>query len=367
MRRIGIASRVHGINYGANLQAVALQKVIEELGTEVEYIDFEVTTSSVGFKRILSWGFGIIRLFLGYQIRLKRTNAFRLNYLHFSPHFSEIHELSAQVGRYDLLLAGSDQIWNPRYYRQSCGLYLLTFSNEISKASYASSFGIISLSDRLQSIYAEQLQKFKFLSVREKSGLEILKKMGLNAEVNLDPTLLLNEKQWKALFNISTPIISGEYICCYVMSGADKLNQYVIYQAELLQKQIGNIKVVVLGEKEYKGFFSSHIYIRTAGPIEFLNYIAHAKYVLTSSFHGTCFSVIFKKDFFSILSKENKFNSRIEDLLILLALQHRIYYCEERKTIVNETLHCDYSIAVYLLEKERNKSLKYLTSLIRSL
>lgn len=362
MKYIGIVSRIHGINYGANLQAIALQKAIESIGGKVEYINYVVEVPSKGLKRILSWGYGLVRQFLGFRKRLERTNIFRDAYLNLSPELDS-KNIRSYARRYDLLLAGSDQIWNPRYFFSSNGLYLLSFGNDCPKASYSSSFGVTSLPVNLKNCYREELRKFQKLSVREGVGTQILEQMGIrNAEVHIDPTLLLDSEQWKTFFD-REPIVRVPYICCYVMSGATALNNYILRQAEVLQKKIkGCPQIIILGEKEYKGFFSKHVYVRTAGPKEFLNYIYNAQYVLTSSFHGTCFSILFKKNFFSILSKENKFNSRIEHLLGVLLLKNCIHYQEDNIDI--EDSICDYSVAYRILGDERNRSMEFLRDIV---
>ena len=146
------------------------------------------------------------------------------------------------------------------------------------------------------------------------------------------------------------------------MTGADDLNKFIISKARELQKQLsGNEQIIIFGEKEYKGIGAKEIYVRTAGPAEFLNYIFNAKYVLTSSFHGTCFSLIFNKQFFSILSCKNKFNSRIENLLKKVHQERRIIYMENNHDF--ELLEVDYSTVNKILEQERLLSMDYLKQL----
>ena len=360
MEQIGIVSRVHGINYGANLQALALQLIIQRLGANAEYINYEVVVPAGSYKKqILSWGYGIVRYFLGFHKRLLCTTSFRKSYLNLSPPLLDREALQSYCSRYDILMAGSDQIWNPRYYPLSSGLYLLSFINGGRKVSYASSFGVTVLPDNLQSIYKNELESFESVSVREYESVSLLEKIGVrNVQSHIDPTLLLIADEWKHYFKIE-PIVKCPYICCYVMSGANELNRYILSKARELQKSLPVYhKIVVLGEKEYKGLCSRETFVRTAGPAEFLNYIFNARYVLTSSFHGTCFSVIFRKNFFTILSTNNKFNSRMESLLKLLSLDKRIYYQEKDRLL--DTSICSFETAAKILEDERKKSLEYL-------
>lgn len=364
MKKIGIVSRIHGINYGANLQAVALQNVLQELGVSAEYINFEVAIPPANcIRQILSWGYSVARRFLGFRKRIQRTENFQKLYLNLSPVLLDRKALQEYSQCYDVLMAGSDQIWNPRYYPLSAGLYLLSFRNNCLKISYASSFGIKTFPDNLKQIYKKQLKKFKAVSVREKDGACILEEMGMKAiQTHIDPTLLMDAEQWRGYFE-NSPLIQGDYICCYVMSGADKLNDYILLKAKELQGMLpSHPRIVVLGEKEYKGLFSSIIFIRTAGPAEYLNYMYYAQYVLTSSFHGTCFSIIFRKNFYSILSAKNKFNSRIENLLNLFSLENRMYYQEEDRNLDATTI--SFESVSKIIADERNRSLEYLKQIL---
>lgn len=366
MKRIGIVSRVHGINYGAILQAVALQEVLERHeSVYAEYINFEVEVPQHGLHKLLSWSYSKIRLLLGFRQRIVRTNLFLKRYLHLSKKIYNYDELIKQMSTYNILMAGSDQIWNPRYYPLSNGLYLLNCSNNnIPKVSYASSFGVRELSASMKKAYQKALRDFLFLSVREQHGEQIIQDMNIhNVRTDIDPTLLLSSDEWAKHFN-KIPVEKRPFICCYVMNGAEELNKYIVSQAEELQsRQKEKPIIIILGDKEYKGFFSNHKYIRTAGPCEFLNYLYYAQYVLTSSFHGTCFSIIFKKNFYTILDKSNEFNSRMENLLTSLQLNDRIMYKQDYALKIKPNV-IDYQKVYFLLQKEQTKSLTYLNMII---
>ena len=362
MKRIGIVSRIHGVNYGANLQAVALQKILSEYEAYAEYINWNVEIPLKGIHKIKSKVYATLRLFFGFKQRLHNTSAFQCRYLKMSKPLTNQEELEALIKTYDVLLSGSDQIWNPRYLPLSEDFYLLPFHTEKLRFSYASSFGVDTISKDLQSKYYKYLSRFKIVSVREISGQRILSNIGISSRVDIDPTLLLQENDWYSFFNRKS-IISGDYICCYVMNGASELNDYIIKQAEAMQRLMnGKPKIVILGEKEYRGWFSKHIYIPMAGPSEFLNILYNSCFVLTSSFHGTCFSIIFKKNFYSILERKNKFNSRIVDLLNQLKLDDRILYKEHSQDINNDEIN--YHRVYANLEQLRVKSLEYIKEIV---
>lgn len=315
-----------------------------------------------GAKRILSWGYGILRELLGYRKRRKLTAEFR-SHINMTPPLHDVRELNKVADDFDILMSGSDQIWNPRYYASSRGLYLLEFSNRRPKVSYASSFGVNELSEQYEKCCAKALADYAMLSVREQTAAGMLSSIGFEAKVHIDPTFLLNSDEWKT-YAMPIPHYEQGYICCYVMSGATKLNHYILVQANKLALQMHpRPEIIVLGEKEYHGLLSSHKYVRTAGPREFLSYMAGARLVLTSSFHGTCFSINFRKNFLSVLQRSNPFNSRITDLLARLGLQAQVAYmedgsCELQQT---ETAYDESCLSEAVTEaKDYLKSLHYL-------
>lgn len=362
MKKIGIVSRIHGVNYGASLQAVALQTVLSQHGAIVEYINRKVEIQLSAIHKIKSNVYGIVRLLLGFKKRLHNTLSFQDKYLNKSKIVNSQKEIESLVRTYDILLSGSDQIWNPRYLTLSDNFYLLPYYIEKAHFSYASSFGVDTIPNELKNIYYKHLSVFKTISVRETTGQRILSEIGVSSRVDIDPTLLLREDEWLQFFK-KEPIISGKYICCYVMNGASNLNNYIIKQAEIMQRLLGSAtKIVILGEKEYKGWFSKHTYIPTAGPSEFLNILYNSCFVLTSSFHGTCFSVIFKKNFYSILAKKNILNSRIVDLLSQLKLDDRIIYDNGCRQVKNDVIN--YHASDIILENMRTASLLYVKEII---
>lgn len=360
MIKIGIVSRTKCINYGANLQAIALQEILLRLGYEPEYIDYTVSVQVHGAKKILSFGYNIVKRFLGYATREKRTKRF-WSEINFSQTISDKEEFKKICQEYDVLLCGSDQIWNPRYYRVSNGAYLFEGIENI-KVSYASSFGVKKISGWYSEIVKRSLSAFKRVSCREDEGIHILRSLNINAVRNIDPTLLLTGDDWSTKFP-PQKIIEGDYICCYVMPGADTLNKVIYRLAERYVSEIAPLcKIVVLGEKEYKGWFSKRINYRHAGPVEFLNIMKNAVFIFTSSFHGTCFSIIFRKNFHSVIEDNNQFNSRITNLLDTLNLQNRIIHSEK-----TESDHlfkdCDYRNIDKLLFKEKENSINYLKNI----
>lgn len=361
-KNIGIISLVGTINYGAILQALALQVYLEKLGTNAEYFNFKVRQQLKPDRLILSLGFSIVRVFFGYLKRLHKTSLFRSNYLHLTPELHNRAELAKQSDKFDLLMVGSDQVWNPLFLQNSEGAYVLDFNNNLAKVSYASSFGVRKIRRTEEKIFRESLINFKSLSVREEEGVKILRSLGLNSQCCIDPTFLLTKQDWLNYFP-TVPLFKGRYVCCYVMNGAEKLNKQIIRMAKKLQHQMGDdVSFYILGEKEYKKIYYGKSLVTTAGPSEFLNILYNAEFVLTSSFHGTCFCLNFQKNFYSILSKSNPFNSRIENLLLQVGLGQQIIYVEDMKSV--RPVPIEYESPITLLNDYRNESISYLKRVI---
>lgn len=215
---------------------------------------------------------------------------------------------------YDTFIVGSDQIWN--YNITNDWNYYLSFvENPNVKCSYSASFGNISVIDNYYSIIKEYLNDFKFLSVREKSGVNIINnKFGLNCRNVVDPTFLLNESDWNLLIKNN---IKEDYILLYVLHEND------CYKIADRIKKLTGLKVYVISQSIRKKIDGK--YFRNAGPIEFLTLIKNCKYIITDSFHGTAFGIIFKKNLKVVLKNENKhLNDRLISIIDLFAIENCI-------------------------------------------
>ena len=346
--RIGIITICKVNNYGAELQAFATQKKLEQMGFEAEIIDyiyyknwkFKDTPKSAPFivlslkEKIMYW---IKYRFINRLVEtilptISQSNRKRRkNYLDFfklekfSPSYYSMDELYANYPKYDVYVVGSDQVWNPSA-SSSIEPYFLTFApKESKKISYASSFGVSEINPALQNRYRELLNNIDFISVREKSGVDLVQQLtGKMAKQVVDPTLLLNKEQW-APFMKSIESIAPKYILIYELLPSDDLVKLAQKIACKLQIPIYCLCKRGYAIKHYPG--SSNLV--EAGPSEFIWLIAHATYVITNSFHGTAFSINFGTPFYCVLNKQRKNNSRMTSLLDSLALENRIVYEDE--------------------------------------
>ena len=362
MKRIGIITFHRADNYGAVLQSYALQKLFEQRGENVQVIDYRceeieknygcIEFPKIGYniiawiKRILYWRYSRELI----EKKTKRFDKFRKDYLKLTEPLKS-HEDRMLVGeRFDLIVTGSDQVWNPNITNGVDEWYFFNDDNMNTHpklASYAASLGNTDDFDKWFKQIRSILLGYDSISVRERSAYLYLKEKlpEKNITVNLDPTLVIAPEVWYGITN-SKRIIKERYIFYYDAAQNDT--------AKVLAEQIANklgLKIVHYNSTMYRT--PGTIYAVDSGPIEFLNYIRHAEMVVTSSFHGTVFSLIFKKQFLAVAHP--KLGGRIKDLLIQLGLENHIYVAEQEKSI--ELLKpIDYNITQERLNKIRLES-----------
>jgi len=330
MKQIGIVGFFSSDNYGAILQAVALQRKIEEIGYQATYLNYFPPAPVGRLKKLTSALYYYVRLLFGYSRRKQRTDAFRKKFLETTRRLATYEDASRVANDFDLFIAGSDQIWNPRWLEVSHGYYLLNFVGNKPRFSYASSFGVENIPEKYRSVYKDALEKFLFISIREGSGVRILENMGIRGAKNvLDPTFLLSREEWSTFF-APEPLIKEPYILCHVMYGDNKGARHITRIARKMREKMKRYyRIVIVGDKEHKRLIPGYQVIYDAGPSEYLNLVTHAEYIITNSYHGTCFAINFNRRFFSVLNRNNPFNIRITDLLTMLDLENRVLFTDQ--------------------------------------
>lgn len=354
MKNIALVSFYLSENYGAVLQAFALHKALDDLGSSPVYLEYTKKNRLRGFALFKNRLNNIARFFFGYKLRDQRFRAFVEENI---PHCDH------QKAEFDSYIIGSDQVWHPDYLQDSDGFFFLPFVKSKPIYSYASSFGVSAIPADKNEYYKINLDRLSKIGVRESSGLQILNGLGMTGFLNLDPTLLLDEQRWTPY--IAPRIEPHPYIFCYILQGDYEVAHYVNKMAKSLRKALGNKhKIVVMGDKEFKSIIPGYNLVCDAGPGEYLSYIKHADYIITSSFHGTCFSVNFNKPLKIVLRRSNKVNSRIIDLLSLVGLSHIVSYTDESVMSASFPV-IDYDDANLRLKEQRAQSIEYLQSIIR--
>ena len=328
MRTIGIIT-IHKINnYGSVLQAYALQKVCEEMGYKVEIIDYNFPNQAHAGNRYathqdtqpteprwikLLYAFELMRQHKGIQAFVKRFH-------HLSERqYDSPEALMNDAPRYDVYITGSDQLWNPRYCNGDPAFMLHFAPDDALKISYAASVGTNAIPEDLKPLYKELLSRYAHISVRENSGVDVVKAVsGKDSTVVLDPTLLLNKDHWNTVATCKRQF-KKKYILCYFLNYTFNAFPYVDKLAQYMQMQTGYELVRVARPPQYLGIPHTHYRIG-ASPEDFLALVRDAEMVLTTSFHGTAFAVNYGKPVFTVVKDKESSDSRQVSLMHNLGL-----------------------------------------------
>lgn len=350
--RIGILTFCNAYNLGGALQAFSLQKVMEEMEHDTELIDYRcpaidkmhmpkpVFSGSISLKSrlynlIYNIVFGVRRIrYKGFFRRTKRSEKYTKD------------TISESNGRYDLFVSGSDQVFNFRLTGYD-STYYLDFVSSGKKISYAASMGVFLPEKRDE--YYKYLQSIDYLSVREKSTADLINiEYGINAKVMPDPVFLHSKEEWMGLLGIREKKQHHKYVLVYSL--IENKDLYLIANSVAIEN---NLKIIVI-TKALKPLGKADKFLRNTGPKEFISLIMNADYVVTNSFHGTAFSIIFKKQFTVLIPPVA--SERIDDLLVSLNLKQR----ETVSYLDYDRQYIDYSQIDEKLLMMKNNGIEYL-------
>lgn len=319
--KVGIITKI-GKNYGAVLQAYALKQKLCNMGVDAHVIKYTPTNSQKSYKVFrYPWRFAgtieNLKAALHYGDHKKSSEKFydfRETYYDFIGDYCNDQEIENDPPQCDIYIAGSDQVWNPHnsFDRAYYCMFAKKYPNS-KLASYAASIGLSKIPDKYIEEFHSRIKRFDYISVREKQAINILDQMGINAKIAPDPTLLLSKQEWQS---ISIKPIEEPYILCYFVSFPRGIEKVV----DQVKRKFG-YKVINLMLSEDSSKIGD-IKIRNAGPREFLGLFENASFVITSSFHGTVFSLINRKPFVVTLYKST--SSRVTHLLETYNLTDRI-------------------------------------------
>lgn len=329
----------HVYNYGATLQAYALQKHLTSMGYDYEIINYipwyhnrycfwsvnrfsshyNLINRNIPLKLLWCLKYNLPNILREYK-RKKAFDKFDSKYLNISKtKYSSIEELRKSPPQADVYICGSDQIWNQNATNGIEKAYYLDFGDtDTYRMSYAPSFGSDSLPDNKAEI-AKLLHNIDTLSVREKSGKEILNELGFpDTEVVVDPAFLLDKTQWKDL-SVNAKAIKrpSKYILLYNFKDNNKIRDFISKLKETL-------KIPIVCIHGYDNITYADITVKDAGPSEFINLIEHAEAVVSDSFHATVFSIIFNREFYTFSLNGQNNTARMKNLLETLGITKRL-------------------------------------------
>lgn len=373
MEKIGIVTSARELNYGAILQAYALQRIISEFGFDSKLLWWSNQRNSHRDIRIRK----LFAMFVTYVKNPGIMNNSVKAYGHtfeksmtqnsielfekFENEFLNIEFLTyGQMKRFAFsedcraVIAGSDQIWNS-YAIYVDPFYYLQFSPKSKRIAYAPSLGKNDIPSYNKQKMKRYINGINRLSVREETGRTLLSEItDKKLEVVLDPSLLLDSNIWKTIE--SKMNIPKEYILLYF------LDQPNIECVKEITEKYGLPVLALPYEIPLFNGIENIRYI-DAGPAEFLSLVDNASLVLTDSFHGTAFSINYNKTFLTFdrqYGKNQSQASRILDLLRTFELTHHFISGDFN----SQSIEIDYKPVNNKLEQLREKSMKYLKDAI---
>ena len=342
--KVAILTFIRAYNHGAVLQCYALHKKLRDLGIDNEVLDYNPTyfRKVYNLEHISKWrwfpGSYVERTpkFIHMKWRLRKRNRNFGSFIQTNIRLSKKQFLSPeQINQgelsYQAYLVGSDQVWHPTM-TEGDPVFFADFpaAQKARKLSYAASFGVSEIPDEFRDEYIRRLQGWESYSVREESGAKILSDLlGIQSSQCCDPTLLLEKRDWEIV--MKKPKSKAPYILIYYVSACKKL----IEKAKQLAAETGCKLVALTSAGSYEqlmGTYEKEHSIQcqnTAGPDEFLGLFSNAEYVLTDSFHGTVFSLMFHRPFLTLTDQGWAKNNRASDLLEYLELEDRILEHEQ--------------------------------------
>lgn len=382
--KVALAICYYYPNYGSMLQAYATQEAVKKLGcdyitlhinmpinympqSKAKYYFHKLTNPEIikthwrqyqGRQKLKKYP----EIKKGIETRNKCFKEFSQTRFKLTDLLPTKQSLTEYVKNQDCVLVGSDQLWSPANVEHD--YYTLGFvPDNVKKISYATSIGTRNIPKYQIDTYKHFLSRFSSISVREKSAVDIIKKMGFDSELVLDPTLLFTGEEWLSIQQ-KEPIVKEPYVLCYLL-GTTKWHRSMI--SKIAEKY--GCKIVALQQldefnEDDVNFGDDQRY--DVGPAEFINLIRNAQIVCTDSFHGTCFSILNHKQFFTMNrfsdSEKLSTNTRIDSLLGQLRLNERRIndYSSGLARLSSEDLPIDYSSVDEKLMTLRESSFDYL-------
>lgn len=354
---LGIITFHRALNYGAVLQAYALQHFLTEIDIDSKIIDYRCEEIEYFYKPIKANPIKNIKKFLKeccfYTCNKNKRKKF-MNFLNknllLTKKIDTEESLLNLNALFDCFITGSDQVWNNRWTGLD-GAFFLNFAESKKKNSYAASFGFSSVPQECEKKYREYLSDFNFLSVRELDGVGIVENLtGKSAVVSIDPTCLISREEWISVAKLPK---EKDYVLLYLL----EQSSYLEGIAKELAARKG-IKVITIADgfkrkrdiKKY-GFL---------GPDEFLGLFHNARYIVTNSFHGLMFSVIFRKEFYiSYQQYSGAPNSRLRNFIVNYHLEGRVL--SENQPLFEAKI--DYDEIESMIKSSKEYSKKYFYTL----
>lgn len=352
-------------NYGSLLQSFATVTAVEKMGHDCRIIDY-VRADEIGLKALLaqlrqkpSYNNNIIKRLAYILIRYPDEKWAELKFKQMRKHYlkmtqscrcsSDLQRLNA-----DVYMTGSDQVWGPVAGADFDGAYFLDFTIDSTKrVAYSASIGRTELPNNVLGKYNEMLLRYDNIAVRENTAVEMLSQLGIyNVNQVLDPVFLLSVEEWNIIIRRER---KNDYVLVYQIHNDSKLNDYAIRFADKCGMPL--MRVSPFMRQIGRGGRLIHL----PDISEFLSLIKGCSYLITDSFHGTAFGLIFNRQFVEVLPN-NKTGSRNQSILELVGLTDRILKSHDDYSFIQNRI--DYNKVNDVLNMEREKSLNILKNML---
>lgn len=343
--KIGILTITPNIGYGGIMQAYALQTILKKLGNEIEIINYR---HKIGYKTkakfflksvykvFIKGEFAKFSLNDDYLYRAQKVSKFHQKYLNLSELVKTSKEFRCLANRkYDCIIVGSDQVWRPQYVVNIYDYYLDGIRKGVYKMSYAASFGVNEwqYSKEQTRRCTKLLKEFGYISVRERSGIKLIAdnlSENFKADWDLDPTLLIYQNDYASL--IQNVPKNKNTLFTYILDPTFDKSQVV----NKISKEL-NLGINEFNTRAENGM-GVELKLRVAPPVEtWISGFRDADFIVTDSFHGMVFSIIFNKPFVVYINP-NRGTERFTSLLSMLGLLDRMITCS---TELNQSLLSD--------------------------
>lgn len=367
-KKIGIITMHRVINAGSALQAYALYHAVCKLGYYCEIIDYQYPNQYHQQSRpsipFLKRFWPRLKYFILYRSRTQHTRFkdFQSQAWVSSPYYPTKDSIFENPPKYDLCITGSDQVWNPRCMKGD-PTFFCAFSPDTPRIAYASSFAQSGIPKELQSHYKQHLSKFQAIGIRESSGAKLINDLiGKKVEVVCDPTLLLTASDYRPFIKQAHTYTKKRYLLAYILDYA--FNPYPTIQQVIkrISKEQG-LEVIYLMANTINNYKIGKS-ITSAGPNEFLKLFSEASYIVTSSFHGVAFSLLFEKDFYTVTPNKEQEDGRIQTLLQSIGAQDRAIRQGEDVSVLKSS-SIDYETIRPQIENFREQSYTFLKTAIK--
>lgn len=353
----------HTCNYGAILQTYALQKTLTTMGLEnevMEYPDAESIYESLHFSNIKQ-SLKLIYINFWTFLRKKQMLSLRDSFIEFhkkyiktSCRYVSMKDLQDNPPEADFYITGSDQVWNLNINKEFIPARFLEFgSPSIKRLSYAASIERMNYTNNEKEYVRNRLEAFSGVSLREESAKKYMESfIGKKCEVVLDPVFLLTPKEWNSISK--QPRCDGNYILCYQVRNNPRMQETL----DVLKKKTG-LKTITINCSAINRVHSDESYFDVS-PEEFIGLFENASIVVSASFHGSAFGLVFNKPTYALVKKTTR--NRMYDLFSMFGIEDCII---DETTDISRIIFNKVAINEKIMV-EREKSLAYLRGQIHA-